>query len=70
MAQQGANAIGVAAAALALGVFQAIRKEDALALGDFQDALLVAAAMMALAVVWSLRLPRDAGAELSRRPSR
>jgi EmrB/QacA subfamily drug resistance transporter len=70
MAQQGANAVGVAAAALALGVFQTIRKQDALALGDFQDALLVAAGLMAIAVVWSVRLPHDAGAELSQRSSR
>jgi MFS transporter len=67
MAQQGANAIGVAGAALALGVFQAIKGADVLVLADFQGALLVAAALMAVAVVWSLRLPHDAGAELSQR---
>jgi hypothetical protein len=67
MAQQGAGAIGVAIAALALGVFQMLRSGDALALGDFQKALFVAAGMMAIAVLWSLRLPRDAGAELARR---
>jgi len=70
MAQQGANAIGVAAAALALGLFQTIRKDAALALGDFQDALLVAAMLMAISVLWSVRLPHDAGSELSQRSSR
>jgi EmrB/QacA subfamily drug resistance transporter len=68
MAQQAANAVGVASAALALGFFQTIRASALLALSDFQNALFVAAGLMAVAVLWSLRLPPDAGAELSRRP--
>ena len=68
MAQQTAGALGVALAAVALGAFQATRGADALALSDFQHALFAAAALMALAVGWMLRLPPDAGAELSRRP--
>jgi EmrB/QacA subfamily drug resistance transporter len=67
MAQQAAGTLGVAAAALALGLFQTIRASDLLALGDFQNALFVAAGLMAVAVLWSLRLAPDAGAELSRR---
>ena len=67
MAQQAANAVGVAVAALALGLFQTIRAGAQLALGDFQNALFVAAGLMAVAVLWSLRLAPDAGAELSRR---
>jgi EmrB/QacA subfamily drug resistance transporter len=67
MVQQVAGALGVAIAAFALGVFQTLRAGAQLALGDFQNALFAAAGLMAVAVLWSLRLPPDAGAELSRR---
>jgi EmrB/QacA subfamily drug resistance transporter len=67
VAQQAAGAVGVAAAALALGLFQTLRAGEELALSDFQNALFAAAGLMAVAVLWSLRLPLDAGAELSRR---
>ena len=67
MAQQGASALGVAAAALALGVFQASRAGAELAAGDFRNAFFVAAALMGLATLWALRLRNDAGAELARR---
>jgi len=67
MAQQAAGAVGVAVAALALSFFQTIRAGTQLALGDFQNALFVAAGLMAVAVLWSLQLPADAGDELSRR---
>jgi MFS family permease len=65
MAQQAANAVAVAGAALALGLFQAARHGEALSLADFQDSFFVAAALMGIAVIWSLRLARDAGAELA-----
>ena len=68
MAQQTAGALGVALAAFALGAFQATRGAMELALPDFQHALFAAGGLMALAVVWMLRLPPDAGAELSRQP--
>jgi hypothetical protein len=42
MSQQAASAFGVAAAALALGVFQAVRAGTELAAGDFRKALFVA----------------------------
>jgi hypothetical protein len=67
MAQQAAGAVGVAVAALALGLFQTLRAAGELALSDFQNALFAAAGLMAVAVVWALRLPPNAGAELSRR---
>lgn len=67
MAQQVAGTLGVAIAALALGLFQTFRAGAQLALGDFQNALFAAAGLMAVAVLWALRLPPDAGAELSRR---
>jgi hypothetical protein len=57
----------VATAALALGVFQAARAGTELAAGDFRNAFFVAAALMGLAVLWSLRLSPDAGAELARK---
>ena len=67
MAQQAAGALGVALASLALGVFRAIEGTPLLTLVDFQRALLVSAGLMAVGVVWMLRLPADAGAELARR---
>ena len=67
MSQQAASAVGVAAAALALGVFQAARGGTELAAGDFRDAFFVAATLMGLATAWSLRLRLDAGAELARK---
>jgi EmrB/QacA subfamily drug resistance transporter len=67
MSQQAASALGVATAALALGVFQTARAGTELAAGDFRNAFFVAAALMGLAVLWSLRLSPDAGAELARK---
>ena len=67
MAQQGAGTVGVAAAAVALGFFQMTRAGTELALSDFQNALMAAGGLMAVAVLWALRLPADAGAELSER---
>jgi len=67
MAQQVAGVLGVAVAALALGLLQTIRVEEKLELADFQNALFAAGGLMAVAVIWLLRLPTDAGAELSRR---
>jgi hypothetical protein len=64
MAQQVAGAIGVAVAALALGLFQTLRGGQQLALGDFQRALFAASVLMAIGVLWSQRLPRNAGAGL------
>jgi len=65
MSQQASNAFGVAAAALALGFFQALRASDQLSLGDFQAALFASAALMAIAIAWTWRMPADAGAQLS-----
>jgi EmrB/QacA subfamily drug resistance transporter len=65
MAQQAANAIGVAAAAIALSVSQLARDGAGLALVDFRNALLASALLMALAIAWATRLPADAGRELS-----
>ena len=67
MAQQVASVLGVAVAALALGIFQSVRAGPELALEDFQNALFAAAGLMAIAILWSLRLPADAGADASRR---
>ena len=65
MAQQASNAFGVAAAAVALGLFQALRGADRLSLGDFQAALLTSAVLMAIAIGWTWRMPADAGAQLA-----
>ena len=50
---------------LALGLFQSMRGSDRLSLGDFQAALLTSAVLMAVAIVWSWRMPADAGAQLA-----
>jgi MFS family permease len=65
MAQQLASTLGVAFAALALALSQHWRTVPTLTLADFQHALWVAAALMLAATVWTLRLPRNAGAEVS-----
>jgi len=67
MAQQAAATMGVALAAVALGVMRNARGGTQLALVDFQRAFFVAALLMAIGVMWAMRLPRDAGAELSGR---
>jgi hypothetical protein len=65
MAQQASNAFGVAAAAVALGFFQALRGADRLSLGDFQAALMTSAALMAIAIGGMWSMPADAGAQLA-----
>ena len=65
MTQQTSATLGVAFAALALALFRNLRGASDLALSDFQNALLTGAALMAVASVWALRLPPDAGAEVS-----
>ena len=67
MTQQFASVFGVAVAAFTLGMSQTLSGSGALALGDFQLALFVAAGLMAIATIWMGRLPPDAGIELSRR---
>lgn len=67
MAQQAAGALGIALAALALSLFQAIEAGPLLTLADFQRALFASAGLMAVGIVWMLRLPADAGAELARK---
>ena len=67
MAQQFGAVLGVAMAAFALGVSQTLRGGAPLSLADFHWALYASAGMMAVAVLWMLRLPRDVGAELARK---
>lgn len=65
MAQQLASTLGVAFAALALALSQHAGGAPSPRLADFQHALWIAAAVMLGATLWSLRLPRAAGAEVS-----
>jgi len=67
MMQQLALTLGVAFAALALAMSQHARAAPSLALPDFRNALLGAALLMAIGTAWTRQLPRDAGADLSRR---
>ena len=65
IAQQAASAIAVAIAILALALFQLRRGASELAFEDFRYAFFVAAGLMGVSVLWSLRLDKSAGAELS-----
>ncbi len=65
IAQQAAGVIAVAVATLALGLSQLQRGGTQLAFEDFQRAFFVAAGFMGLSVLWSMRLEKSAGAELS-----
>ncbi|MFZ4288220.1 MFS transporter [Variovorax sp. HJSM1_2] len=68
MTQQVAATLGVAFGATTLALFQSLRAEPStLQLADFQHALLTGAALMAVGAAWSLRLPKNAGAEVSGR---
>lgn len=69
VAQQLALSIGVAVGAGILQVMRA-RHGGALALGDFHWAFVVVAALSAVSILAFLRLPADAGASLSGRPSK
>jgi EmrB/QacA subfamily drug resistance transporter len=65
IAQQAASAIAVAAATVALGLFQFQRGGSQLVFEDFQRAFFVAAGLMGVSVLWSMRLDKSAGADLS-----
>jgi EmrB/QacA subfamily drug resistance transporter len=61
------STLGVAVAALMLAISEQWRGVSAPALIDFHSALWASGAIMAAGTLWTLRLPRDAGAEVSRR---
>jgi EmrB/QacA subfamily drug resistance transporter len=66
-AQQVSLSIGVAAAALILETVRSGRSDASITVADFTPAFLIVAAISAIATVIFLRLPGDAGAELSGR---
>jgi hypothetical protein len=65
VAQQLAIAAGVAVGALVVEITLLLRHETAMSAADFPPAFLVVAASTAAASLVFLRLPRDAGAELT-----
>jgi EmrB/QacA subfamily drug resistance transporter len=67
VAQQLAVSCGVAFGALAVELTLRFRGGDALSAGDFPPAFLTVAAVSALSALIFLRLPHDAGAEMSAR---
>jgi len=67
MSQQLASTLGVAFAALALALSERWRGAHAPVLADFQHALWAAAVAMLIATLWTLRLPRNVGSEVSGR---
>lgn len=67
MGQQLASTLGVTFAALVLALSQRWRAAPVPALADFHHALWAAAVTMLIATLWTLRLPRNVGAEVSGR---
>jgi len=65
IAQQAASAVAVAVATLSLAFFQFQRGGSQLVFEDFRHAFFVASVLMAASVLWSMRLEKSAGAELS-----
>src|SRR5690606_36567192 len=70
VAQQVALSIGVAIGALALETAMRLRGGTVLAVEDFSWAFLIVGGISALSLLAFLRLPPDAGAEVSRHKSR
>jgi EmrB/QacA subfamily drug resistance transporter len=68
-AQQLSLTIGVGTGALLLHLAAAARGSDTVSAGDFPPAFLGVAAIAALSILWFVRLPPDAGSELSGRPA-
>ena len=65
MLQHVAMLLGVALAAACLNIAQAVRGDAALALGDFSFAFVVVALLALLSAFLMLRLPADAGSEVT-----
>jgi EmrB/QacA subfamily drug resistance transporter len=66
MLSQLASTLGVAFGAWALLASQHARQVTKLALVDFRHALIACGVVMAIGSAWSLRLPRDAGLEVTK----
>jgi hypothetical protein len=67
VSQQVGAALSVAFATLVLAISQSIKGHQQLAVADFQFAFLACAVVLAISALWSLRLPHDAGAEVTSR---
>jgi hypothetical protein len=65
VAQQVGAALSVAFATLLLTLGQSFEGDQHLAMADFRFALFACAAMPAISALWSLRLPHDAGPEVT-----
>jgi hypothetical protein len=65
VAQQLAISTGVAVGALVVEITLLLRRETTMSAADFPPAFLIVAAATAAASLVFLRLPRDAGAELT-----
>ncbi|UOM35284.1 MFS transporter [Acuticoccus sp. I52.16.1] len=65
VAQQVSLALGVSVGAFVVEIQRSGRADDTIVAGDFVAAFLTVAAIALCAVVFYLRLPRDAGAEIS-----
>ncbi|WP_038360225.1 MFS transporter [Bosea sp. 117] len=70
VAQQVAISTGVAVAALVLETMRATRGDNQILLSDFSVAFTTVAIISLMSVLWFIRLPNDAGAELSGRTAK
>jgi EmrB/QacA subfamily drug resistance transporter len=67
--QQLSQSVGVAAGALALEAILGLKGETHLAAGDFPPAFLLVGLISAASILFFVRLPADAGAEMASRPT-
>jgi EmrB/QacA subfamily drug resistance transporter len=67
--QQLSQSVGVAVGALALEAILSLKGETHLAAGDFPPAFLLVGLISAASVLFFVRLPADAGAEMADRPA-
>jgi EmrB/QacA subfamily drug resistance transporter len=67
VSQQVGAALSVAFATLLLAISQSMAGHQQLAAADFQFAFVACAVLLAISALWSLRLPHDAGAEVTSR---
>ena len=65
VSQQLSGSVGIAFAALVLQGMQTLRHDHVIHVGDFKAAFVLVALLSASSILMNLRLPRDAGNEVS-----
>ncbi|MBV8428451.1 MAG: MFS transporter, partial [Hyphomicrobiales bacterium] len=59
------GSVGIAFAALVLQGMQTLREDHVIQVGDFKVAFVLVALLSASSILMNIRLPRDAGSEVS-----